>query len=111
MKMGDGDEAIAKRDHSAADTARTLQASIDSAEDKLASAVPKDEPMDPPEIVAELILPADSPEKTATEGEREATLDAPSNKDAVEYPTGTRLLLINLSLCLSIFVTALVSLH
>lgn len=48
-----------------------------------------------------------------TAGEKSAQAvetSAASEHEAVEYPTGLRLALINLSLCLSIFLTALVCL-
>jgi hypothetical protein len=53
----------------------------------------------------------ESPESRHVQPEKEAETESEeitSGKEATEYPTGITLLLINLSLCLSVFLTALV---
>lgn len=50
-----------------------------------------------------------SHDKTVADNTRGVATDDSFSNDAIDYPTSTRLLMINLSLCISIFVTALVS--
>ncbi|KAK3937162.1 MFS general substrate transporter [Diplogelasinospora grovesii] len=104
-----------KRDHSTADTARTLQESIDStkAKEGAVPAVLQDvqdmsahhDPEAEPDHHHPATFPVDD-EKTKGDAGGELA-DGTTNQDAVEYPTGGKLFLINLSLCLSVFLTAL----
>ncbi|KJK74880.1 hypothetical protein H634G_09924 [Metarhizium anisopliae BRIP 53293] len=48
-----------------------------------------------------------SHDKTVADNTRGVATDDSFSNDAIDYPTSTRLLMINLSLCISIFVTAL----
>lgn len=98
MAASDGHDA-SKRDHSAADTARTLLDSVMASSDAKEGAVQRVPDIQKQDALARPEAESDQAPKTVEAG----------NRDAAEYPTGAKLFLISLSLCLSIFLTALVS--
>jgi hypothetical protein len=105
------DENVFRRD-SASDTTHTLQASIFDIEDKENTS--EAAPSAREDTNYALSSPhGENPESHHVQPEKEAEAESEetaSGKEATEYPTGIILLLINLSLCLSVFLTALVCL-
>lgn len=107
--MADATPDSTKRDHSAADTARTLHESIDDASEVKDGSIQlvSDVSAARPEVASTIPTP---PTAAVVDGEKTHDgdpADGTTSQDAVEYPTGGKLFLINLSLCLSIFLTAL----
>ncbi|ROV96151.1 hypothetical protein VSDG_05045 [Cytospora chrysosperma] len=81
---------------------------MDHGETLRSNSVPADEGS---EVTAVDSEPKLKPQPLARDGEpsEAAVIDSTSGHESVDYPTGFRLILINLSLCLSIFLTALSS--